>query len=273
MENPKRTFLNALVLFLLAGGISLAGHRSLQEQKPKVEKPLDSKFVQMAKIYERSQRAGRYASRLKAKYANDPKTLSASRKKYELAKDKFDSWLSALGLAIVHKQKKEIEGPQFKQLASEADKVAIDFEAYAEALTQIEEANPLTGESAMASRRSSASASVASIAENKSSARASRISGEPPPPPIPIVVEIIVGIAFEVYKQHQAIKQAERVQFVADMRQTVSWKEWGAIEGDSDTVSLPAPKATPMTSPTPRVAPSPTTSPSPKASPKPTPKP
>jgi hypothetical protein len=254
------------------------------------EKPLDQKFIQMQRIYERSRRAARYAARVKARYANDPKTASVAQNRYETAKDKFDGWLTLLGLAIVHKQKASMEGAQFKTIANEADKAANDFEGFAETLTRVEEPNPLTGQSAIAYETQSMSARNAGLAGGRGGfgagdrastgaggrgmaggAGAKTASGSPPPPQAQIVAEIIVAIGFSIYNKIQDRKAAERQQFVTDMREAVSWRDWSSIKADASIEALPAPKAvaTPGSSPSPKASPG--ASPKPSATPKPTP--
>lgn len=231
------------------------------------EKPLDQKFIQMQRIYERSLRAARYAARVKARYANDPKTAGVAQNRYETAKDKFDAWLTLLGLAIVHKQRTAMEGPQFKAIADEADKAANDFEAFAETLTRVEEPNPMTGQSAIASEIESMSMRNARLNKGGMASVAIAETASTPPPQAQIVAEIIVGIGFTIYNKIQDRKAAERQQFVADMREAVSWRAWTSIKSDSSIEALPAPKPAP--SPSPKASPSP--SPKPSAPPKPTP--
>jgi hypothetical protein len=256
----------ALVVTSLALVLTPIGSSVRFQEKETSEKPLDQKFIQMQRIYERSRRAARYAARVKAKYANDPKTTSVAQNRYEMAKDKFDSWLTVLGLAIVHKQKAEIEGPQFKTIAAEADKAANDFEAFAETLTQVEEPNPLTGQSAIASEMQSMSVRNARLTRG---GMASIAIAEPasasPPPQAQVVADIIVGICFGIYNKMKDRQAAERQQFVADMREVISWHDWSSIKADPSVEALPARKASPTA--TPKASPKP--SPKPSATPKP----
>ncbi len=253
MKPSSGKFAGALLAVFVTVISPLVGYTKFQETTSKGEKPLDERFIQMNKIYQRSQRASRYASRVKAKYANDPKTLKAAQAKYETAKDKFDGWLTVLGLAISHNQKSAIQGLQFKAIAEEADMAANDFETYAEGLTKYEEPNPITGQTAASAKLMSAKASMSATATAVSTASANAAG----PQPIPIVAEIIVGIAFSVYSKIKESKAAERQLFVTDMRAAISWKDWGSIKSDGSVEALPAPKS----------------SPSPKANSSPTPKP
>lgn len=255
----------ALVVTSLALVLTPIGSSVRFQEKETPEKPLDQKFIQMQRIYERSRRAARYAARVKAKYANDPKTTSVAQNRYEMAKDKFDSWLTVLGLAIVHKQKAAMEGPQFKTIADEADKAANDFEAFAETLTRVEEPNPLTGQSAIASEMQSMSIRNARLGKGGMASAAIAETSAPPPSQAQIVAEIIVGIGFTIYNKIKDRQAAERQQFVTDMREQISWRDWSSIKNDPSITALPAPKASPTA--TPKASPNP--SPKPSATPKP----
>ena len=241
MKTSSGKFAGALLAVFVTVVSPFVGYTKFQETTSKGEKPLDERFIQMNKIYQRSQRASRYASRVKAKYANDPKTLKAAQAKYENAKDKFDGWLTVLGLAISHNQKSAIQGLQFKAIAEEADMAANDFEAYAEGLTKYEEPNPITGQTAASAKLRGANANMSARATAVSTASADAAG----PQPIPIVAEIIVGIAFSVFTKIKEQKAAQRQLFVTDMRAAVSWKDWGAIKSDGSVEALPAPKASP----------------------------
>lgn len=268
MNSLRNRFAFVLVTSLALVLTPISSSVRFQETE-KSEKPLDQKFVQMQRIYERSLRAARYAARVKAKYANDPRTGSVAQNRYETAKDKFDSWLTLLGLAIVHKQKAAMEGPQFKTIADEADKAANNFEALVETLTRVEEPNPLTGQSAIASEMQSMSFRDAILNTGVVASGATAEKASAPPPQAQIVAEIIVGIGFTIYNKIQDRKAAERQQFVTDMREAVSWRDWSSIKADPSIEALPAPK----TSPTPAASLSPKASPSASPEPSATPKP
>jgi hypothetical protein len=211
----------------------IAGYTRPQE-KPKSQKPADTRFEQMAQISERSLRAARYASRIKARFAKQPQIAAAAQKKYEAAKDKFESWINVLALAITHKQKQQMEGPQFKSIAESASAAANDFDVYAEKLL-----NPFDVTDAFAKK-----GGAQSMADEKVAATNTAATG-PEPNPIPLFAQIIVGIAFEVYNRYQDRKTAERAQFVADMRELISWKEWPDIKLDDSIQALPGPKPSP----------------------------
>ena len=227
----------SLVVAIIGGLLAspIATYTRLQE-KSKPEKPADTRFEQMAKISERSLRAARYASRIKAKFAQHPQTAAAAQKKYEAAKDKFDSWINVLALAITHKQKKEMEGPQFRSIAESASAAANEFDEYAERLL-----NPpgvtLTGYGGQAAAQPAGAMSI-------SGANVKAV-GTAAPNPIPLFAQIIVGIGFEVYNRYQDRKAAERAQFAADMKEAISWKQWPDIKSDDSIQPLPAPKPSP----------------------------
>lgn len=69
----------------------------IPQGNPQAQLNIDPRFEALSSIYERRQRAERYVSKLKARYAANPRILAEVDIRYGKVKDKFDAYLNTLG--------------------------------------------------------------------------------------------------------------------------------------------------------------------------------
>jgi ABC-type xylose transport system substrate-binding protein len=227
---------NTSILFLfvlLLGTISVATGQD--NPTPKISSD-DRALQELSVIAERKNLAERYVSIIKAKFANDAKTLSETQIKYERAKAKFDAWTQILELAVRNKKKNFIKGDIFRQKSGEAVTTASEFEAFAEALIRVEKpALTLPNPQPSSPKSNSGIAGLLGSMKGMTSTSATATLAADP---AVLVAEVLVVIGFKVYDEVQKREAMKRAAFADSMKTVAQWKMWGDIQADPTQKAL-----------------------------------